>query len=296
MTTTITLSSEVKNLVEDLFPDFSHDDQVLLEAGIHGILEGKDIGKFKGDISFYKERAINTAARMPRPVVSRRGIEKAAGKELDKLVNKLEREMLLHLSRLRSDDPSRKISPSQFTKRMKASLRLAYKVAYDFGTFASGLGRANKDIVTHAGADEKQWLDKMFAQEQVYFNKFLDSLIKGESWKKARVRIKNYSNAIRSIYESSRVLQLPDNVVLHWVLQSSNPCLDCRLLHRLSPFTKFTLPTTPKAGSTRCLSYCYCKIRVVSAKPSEVQRVARKNKSAAATLRKLKQNRKKKKN
>lgn len=288
----ITLPHEIRSLVEDLFPETTRDNKILLEAVVHGILEGKDIGKFKGDISVYKERAINTAARMPRPVVSRRGIEKTAGKDLNKLVDRLEREMLGHLSRLRSDDPDRKISESQFTKRMKASLRSAYKSAYDFGTFASGLGRANPNIVTHVGVDEKRWLDRVFAQEQRYFNKFLRALIAGESWKRARVRIKNYSSAVRSVYESSRVLQLPDNVILHWVLQSDNPCPDCRLLHRLSPYTKFTLPTTPKAGSTRCLSYCYCKIRVVKAKPGEVQQVTRKNKSAAAVLKKLQQNRK----
>lgn len=284
----------LQQLIEDLFPEINEESKVLLESEIRSVFEGKDIGRFKGDISIYKERAINTAAKMPRPVVTRKGIEKAAGKELNKLVDRLEREMLGHLARLRSDDPSRKISATQFVKRMRVSLRLAYKIAYDFGTFASGLGRANKDIVTHAGVDEKKWLDRVFAQEQRYFNKFLQALIRGESWKKARVRIKNYSNAVRSIYEASRVLQLPDNIIIHWVLQSGNPCPDCRMLHRLSPFTKFTLPTTPKAGSTRCLSYCYCKLRVVKAKPSEVQSVARRNKSAASLIRKLQKNRKKK--
>lgn len=285
-------SSDIRALVDDLFPGCAYEHRLLLEAEVRDILEGKDIGRFKGDVSIFKQRAIDTAAAMPRPVVTRRGIEKDAKQSLDKLVARLERDMEQLVSRLRSEDPSRQLSKTQFRKRMKAAMRIAYKDAYDLGTLASGLGRANSAVTTHASPDEKQWLDNMFSQEQKYFNKFLAALERGESRTKASQRIRSYANAVRSIFEGSRVLQIPDNTVLHWVLQSKNPCSDCRLIHRLSPYTKYTLPTTPKAGSTRCLANCYCKIRVVKATPAEVARVARKNKSAEHILKKLRANRK----
>lgn len=290
----LTKHRQVSLLVEDIFSDFSYSDRLRIKAEIYDILEGKDIGKFRGDISVFKQRAIDTAAALPRPVISRRGIEKLTGKQLDLLVTELQREMLSHLSRYRAEEPSRRITEAQFRKKMKQSLSNAYRKAYFLGTEASGLGQANDKLFKHSSGSEKNWLNSVISQEQKYFNKFLRDLIRGVSQKQAVIRIGNYANAVRSVYESARILQIPDNSILHWVLQSGNPCPDCRLLHRLSPFTKATLPTTPKAGSTRCLSYCYCKIRVVKAKPGEVERVTRKNKSAEAVLRKLRQNRKRK--
>lgn len=284
--------NDVQEVVESIFPQAQGAYKLVLEGVVLDIIEGKDIGKFRGDISIFKQQALDTAAAMPRPVLTRRGLEKDAGKKLSSLVDKLERSMLKHVARLRAEDPSRQYSPTRFRKEMKADLMIAYQDAYKLGTRASGVGTASPGLLGHSSADEKKWVDNVLRAETVHFNKLLDALIKGESMSKARIRIRNYANAVRSVYEGSRVLQLPDDSLIHWVLQSNNPCSDCRLLHRLSPYTRDTLPTTPKAGSTRCLSYCFCKFRIVKAKPSEVERVRRKNKSAKSLLDKLKQNRK----
>lgn len=282
----------IRKLVSDLFPELSGGELLLAEAHVLDIIEGKDVGRFRGEISVFKQQAIDTASKLPKPVVGRRAMEKQAGKQLEKVVSRVVKEMESLVSRFRSESPSRKLSKTKFKEKMKASLRAAYRDAYELGTVASGLGRARAGLVTHTGVDEKRWIDNIFSQEQKHFNKFLNDLIKGTSKTKASIRIKNYANAVRSVYEGSRILQIPDDTIIHWVLQSNNPCSDCRLLHRLSPYTPETLPTTPKGGSTRCLSYCYCKLRTVKGTRAEIERIKRKNRSAQYLLKKLKQNRK----
>lgn len=285
-------ASETTALVEILFPDLPGVEKVKVEQIVTTLFEGKDVGRFKGDISVFKQRALDTVNAMPKAISFRRKEEKVAGASLDKLVDNTESEMMALIRRYRADDESRKISLTRFKSDMKFVLKSAYRKAYDLGTSASGIGREFPGMLDHQGVDEKRFVDNVFSQEQKYFNKFLADLARGESISRAEVRVRNYANAIRSVYEASRTVQLPDDTLIYWVLQSKNPCPECRLMHRNSPFTKNTLPTTPKSGSTRCLSFCYCKLRVVKAKPEEVERVARKNRSAEHVLRQLKQSRK----
>jgi hypothetical protein len=285
-------ASEIRTLVERLFPDAPGVERSRLELAVGSVLEGKDVGKFKGEISPFKQQALDIANSLPRPVMYRKSAAKNTASALNKVVDEAEADMIYWLKRYRSPEDYNKISVTQFKDKMKWVLKDAYRKAYDLGTEASGIGRSAPGLTAHQGVDEKRWLDSVYSQEQKYFNRFLQDLISGQSQTMAEVRIRNYANAIRSVYEASRTVQLPEDVLIYWVLESGNPCSECRLLHRHSPYTKDTLPTTPKAGSTRCLSYCYCKLRIVKAKQSEVERVARRNRSAEYVLRQLRQSRK----
>jgi len=288
----ILTTSESYAVVELLLPDASGEEKALLEQFVTAVLEGKDVGRFKGEISPFKQQAYGIVHQLPRAISSRRKDEKLSSKELNKLIDTLESDMVYLVRRVRSDDDTRKISTSRFKSEMKFKLHDAYRKAYDLGTQASGIGQEYPGLVTHQGVDEKRFVDNLFSQEQKYFNKFLDDIIRGESASKSALRVKNYANAVRSVFEASRTLQLPDNSLIHWVLQSGNPCPECRILHRNSPYTKETLPTTPKSGSTRCLAFCYCKLRVTKSTPEEVKRIAEKNRSAQHVLRQLTQSRK----
>ena len=281
-------SQRISRALEAAYPEASEHELREMRRIVKHLLESKNVGSFKGDVSVFKQDAIGVASAMPAPSASRNALEKDAAKKLDKVVARLEKEMLSTLKKFRAD----KISKTKFKETMKSRLTIAYQDAYALGTRASGLVRAT-DLSFHTGSDEKRWIQSAISQEQTYFNKFLADLLKGQSLPIAKRRISNYANAVRSIFDSSKVVQLPDNVIIHWVLQSGNPCPECRLLHRLSPFTKATLPTTPKAGSTRCLSYCYCKLRIVQGTPAKVKSIARRNRSADYLLKKLKASRKK---
>jgi hypothetical protein len=48
---------------------------------------------------------------------------------------------------------------------------------------------------------------------------------------------------------------------IYWVTDD-DPCSSCDLLSSQSPYTAETLPTTPAAGDTQCLSRCRCFLEV----------------------------------
>lgn len=275
----------IEVLVRNFFGHLSDEVQILAENELNQFLsEGKDLGNFKGEISPFKQQAIRTAHYLPKPVSHRRQLEKDSRKELDTVVNYL----IKRMTRIRHKFKEEDISKTQFRKKMKAELSTAYSRAYKLGTRASGLVRAS-DLGSHIGVDERKWLDKIVRHEQGHFNRFLKSIESGESKKKSLMRIKNYASAVKSVFDASRMLQLHPDSIIHWVLESGNPCEDCRTLHRMSPFTPATLPTTPKGGSTRCLANCACRLRIVrSRSKTETQRVARRNRSAKLALKKLK--------
>lgn len=279
-------TAAIQDAISTAFPGASRIDKIVLMHDLTVLLEAKDIGRFKGDISPFKQTAIDVSSKLPKQGSARKNLEKDAKKKLDAVVDKLQASMERWTKRARAKE----ISPTRFREEMKKALRVSYLDAYKLGTRASGLVRAT-DLEFHIGVDEKRWLDATLKSEQEYFNKFLDAVLKGESESKTAHRIRAYANGIRSVFDSSKVLQLPEDVVIHWVLQSRNPCPDCRFLHRLSPFTRDTLPTTPKAGSTRCRSNCYCLLRVVPGKSAEVESIRRRHKNAQSVLKLLQKNR-----
>lgn len=253
------------------------------------LLEGKDVGRFKGDISVYKQRELGDRE-------FKSGLHKKLGKKtedaLGKLIDKTEKELLQLIRRYKSEDEDRKISLTRLKTDCKAVLRIAYDKAYDLGTEASGITQDNKGLKGHKGADEKAWLAGIYSQEQKYFNSFIKDIASGESIARIEMRVANYAAAIRSVYEAARALQVPDDVLIYWDQDASdNPCTDCRLLAKLSPYTKETLPTTPRSGTSRCYSNCRCRLRYVKASPEEIDKVKRKNKSSEYLLRKLRKKR-----
>ena len=251
------------------------------------LLEGKDLAVFKGEILKLKKQAIGVAAAMPKPVAYRRKIEKDASKKLDKVVKSLTRKMTdLHRRLERAD-----IEPDLFEKKMRIALRNAYMDAYTLGSLAAGIARVD-DLSHRSSEDEMDWLKRILKEENKHFSKFIDDMIFGVSRTKVKTRIKDYAEAIRSTFQASRVLQMPEDSIIHWVLESRNPCSDCRLLHRMSPFLKETLPTTPKGGSTRCLARCWCRLRVVRAKSrNELQAIKRRNRNSKYLLDRIEKNR-----
>ncbi len=275
------IESTIDEIVDDIFPDLEGYARFIIRRDLLNLMESKDLGKFKGDISVFKQRVIDVAGLASVNV--RRTLEKDTAKKLDKVVATLENSMNMFLRKFRSNT----FTKTMFRKKMKAALRVSYTDVYRLGSRAVGL----ETLATHMGPDEKRWLTSVLTKESKYFNKFLSAVVKGESVTKSKGRIKNYANAIRSVYDASRIIQLPDNVAIHWILQSGNPCPECRLLARLSPFVRSTLPTTPKGGATRCLSYCYCKLKIVKTKPGKLISIARRNKSAEYLLKQLKKSR-----
>ena len=136
---------------------------------------------------------------------------------------------------------------------------------------------------------EQKWLKSYVDEELGYFKKFLRDIRRGQSDAQVKRRVNAYANALRSVYESGRVLGVGPHVLITWVVDKAKEnCPDCVEIARHNPFTPDTLPTTPKGGQTRCRANCYCTLRIDKATPTQVQRVRKAHKSAAWLLNKIK--------
>lgn len=255
---------------------------------LHSMQESKAVGSAKGKLDPSKQAAIQTAQRGTRFVSSVRAHARQARKQLDAVVSSFEKSVISEIKRYHS----KKIEYPKLKTRTTLMLKGASEQAFQLGVKSAG-------IVTPTGSlykltsHEKKWLDSYLKEEVGHWNKFLDAVRKGQSDRKTLQRVKRYAEAIRSVFESGRVLSVGPDVIIHWVLESGNPCPDCKTLHRYSPYTADSLPTTPKAGQTRCLSNCYCTLRIVKSSPKEVDRVRKRVKKASWIIKKINQARKK---
>ena len=238
-----------------------------------------------------KKAAIKQTQTADRFASSQRQHARAASKRLDREVSSLQTHLTSLIKQYQAGDLS--------YRRLKARASIAFKgtveQAFKLGTKAVGL-------VTPTGAlydltvKEKEWIKSYVKEEMKYFERFLDDVRKQISQKQIDRRVGLYSSAVRSVYESGRVLSVGNDVLIYWTLESDDPCKDCIELSRHNPYTPKVLPTTPKAGATRCLSNCYCTLRIDKSDPKKVAQVEKKHPGSAWILRKIKNSRKKKKN
>lgn len=166
---------------------------------------------------------------------------------------------------------AKKLSENQFRTMAKEELRKAY-----ISNFVHGL-KTGPHVYSHnidsldLSEEDQRWIRSALNHELRYFNGFLDDIVRGISVTEQTSRIKAYANASNAVFDAGRVLALPENVLIDWVLDSGNPCRGCVTLKQLSPFPKAMLPTTPKSGATTCYGNCYCLLRIREALPHEVK-------------------------
>lgn len=234
-----------------------------------------------------KELKVKTLQKQRRFKASQRAHSKAAAKSLDKEIESLNKYLLFQLKQVKSGELSKRRAQSKASIAFKDALAKAYKLGMKSVGMVNPTGR-----LADLDKNEEKWIASYFREEFGYFKKFLRQ-VNNQTDKQLIYRVGLYSSAVRSVYESARVLTVGPNVIITWVLQSDDPCPDCRLIARYNPYLVDLLPTTPKAGSTRCRSNCYCVIRIDLASPAEIQRVRKKHIKSSTLLRRIKSNQKK---
>jgi hypothetical protein len=233
-----------------------------------------------------KKTDINKAQAQPRFVSSMRRHAEEAKKQLNRLLDNFGDQLLKTVRQHVFAD----LSFSRLKTRSSLLFKNTAATCFQLGIKAAGLVSPQGGLYPLT-KDEKEWLNKYITAELKYFDKFLKSL---ENLADTTIekRVKRYVASMNYVYESGKVLSVGSDVIIHWVIESNNPCPDCKLINRYSPFVPATLPTTPKAGHTRCLDRCYCSLRIVKSSKSEVNKILKKNRSSAWMLKKLKENRK----
>ena len=80
-------------------------------------------------------------------------------------------------------------------------------------------------------------------------------------------RAEYYADSAKAQFYNGMVAGAGKNVIIFWVLGSSEHCDDCLDLASGNPYTWDTLPTTPKAGDTECIYNCKCHLEIQASAP-----------------------------
>lgn len=245
--------------------------------------------KPKGKGAGKKQQDIRAKQAGPRFRSSQRQHARAAGKRLDAEVGKLSKFLQKQVASYQRGDLN--------YKRLEARTSIAFKSTvediFKLGMKAVGLVKpagSQYDLTSN----EKKWIKSYLDEELGYFRKFLKQIKDRPGRRDIEKRTELYASAMRSVYEAGRVLSVGPDVLITWKLESKNPCPDCKLLHKHNPYTVDTLPTTPKAGQTRCKAYCYCTLEIKTAQPSQVRKARQRHRQPSWLLKKIKDQQKKK--
>lgn len=212
------------------------------------------------------------------------------------LVNSFNRTMMAELQRAEGyfrtvEDPksrARKGMPKSNARAviegLKAALRRTYRLAYEYGIEASGVRGPVNRVITN---EEIRWLKSATTHEMRYFNRLVRDIEGGRTVSSQRWRIEMYGKTLWGIYHAGIVAGHHPDTVIWWKMdREAEHCADCERLEKQSPYTKRTLPTTPRSGQTKCLSNCKCRLIVQAADPARVAEVGKR--SAATVIRRLK--------
>lgn len=146
---------------------------------------------------------------------------------------------------------------------LKKEFAMAYQDAYVLGQRSVGY---TGDLM----AEDKSFLRSFRKSENKFLRNFMQAIAADKLVMDRYERLKMYVDTIQTVFEHARVEAAPPWVKIYWVpTRGAKHCEDCLTLALNSPYTKKTLPTTPRAGDTKCLSNCKCKLMIRFARPGE---------------------------
>lgn len=154
---------------------------------------------------------------------------------------------------------------TQFQHRTRRLFKDMYETAYRLGTDAGGL----EDL--ELPDEDLRWLERVRKAEYVFLAGFAADILRRRGAMNYQDRANMYIDTSESMFHAGRVGAYPDEgTSVYWNLGIAEHCDDCVDLSMQSPFTPRTLPTTPKAGGTQCLSNCRCSLQVRYERPSRI--------------------------
>lgn len=251
-----------------------------MEEPIFDILvEGKQIGWKKKWDNTKKFRALGMALKMGKAWKERkRRKAKLTRRKFNNLKEKFKKEGWKWIELLRGGN----IDVSTAYRKLRELFKDYYHQAFMLGYESSGLS----DFI-EVDKEELKWVDSALREETKYLLKFLQDVATSQGKMDYLKRWEMYVNTLDHVYWGGRMVVVPEGFVIDWVLMPAEHCEGCILLAKNSPYTRDTLPTTPRAGATPCLSNCKCRLRIREPKDL-IEYKAAKNKSKASLLLRLK--------
>jgi hypothetical protein len=240
------------------------------------LMEGKSVGTAKhSDLALAKNLIKGHTAGASFASDIKQGV--TVGR---KKLAEIEERTLRKLSSLIVTFQAGKLEENKFRERCVEAMKSAWRDTFLAGIRAAGtpgyeVGKGKLIIPTVISSVDEAWLTSAMQHEMRFFNNFLDDTVAGKVGMPVLKRAGMYVDALESFYNSARVIGLPGkNTVLHWSAHDDDAsCPGCRYLSEHSPYTKYNLPTVPRAGMCACLTNCRCRILVRKVEESEVKRL-----------------------
>lgn len=149
-----------------------------------------------------------------------------------------------------------KINMDDYLLAQKSLIHQSFKDAYQYGKwFGSGKPDSLDDT-------ERRFVVYQTTKEMDFMKKFAADISSGAGKMPYDRRMKMYSDSLNAMFGFGRLVYMPEDVRIYWILGATDKhCLDCLLISSKNPYTKKTLPAFPKSGGSVCLSNCRCEIR-----------------------------------
>ena len=161
------------------------------------------------------------------------------------------------VNRLSKDLEGGKIGRDDFMAGMQTGIHKNFESAYAKG----------KGVPISALTDgDREYLRRAVDTEMKFAGGFADDLKAGTVGEVGRMsrgsRVQMWSQSVDGVAWHGTVEIQSDSVRIDWVLGDAEHCPDCLILAASSGegYTKWNLPTTPRAGDTICRSNCKCKL------------------------------------
>ncbi len=162
------------------------------------------------------------------------------------------------VNKLSKDLEGGKISRDKFMAGMQTSIHKNFESAY-----AKGKGVRISDLTD----GDREYLRRAVDTEMKFAGGFADDLKAGTVGEVGRMsrerRVQMWSQSVDGVAWHGSVESQPDSVRIFWRLGAAEHCPDCLLLAASSGpdgYTKWNLPTTPRAGDTVCRTKCQCHL------------------------------------
>lgn len=246
---------------------------------IHGLVESKHLSTFR----YFAPMKDNTARNLKLTLLGfaalLRNAHNAARGRLDTKIERFYNLAITRIHQVRAGQLGRDLA----VRDMKDELHQLYHEAFAQGLRGSASGLDGRMTMN---AEDERWVDSAFTHEMRFFNNFLDQALENElSPAQIEHRVRMYCDAVRSIYDAARVIGCHPDSLIYWIwTPEAQHCSSCDYLRDHSPYTKRTIPTTPRSGGTECLSNCRCHLRIVPASPDLVAQVERQSLNRATML------------
>lgn len=241
--------------------------------------ESKHVGTYRGLTHAKDQTARLNVAMLPNAVAAQRRNHQLGRSRLETAVQHFGREIAWTIRKIRSGLPR-----VATVKELKDQFLSVYHNAYSLGMSSSSVGLVPSNMIPTP--EDRRWVESAFNHEMRYFNRFMaQALNTNMTPAQIEQRIAMYMNAVRGVYETGRVIGSHPDSLIYWVYNpEARHCASCMYLRDNSPYTKRTIPTTPRAGGTECLTNCRCHLRITISDPDSVKQIDSKSRSKQSHL------------